>query len=224
MVMMASLLAVPAAAGAAAKIDYAQPGSAFLILAPGYWGGLPLHDQSTDQLKMYDALTPLRGNVTQADLEANFISERFGAQGPGQTVEPTPQAGLTVTRDRYGVAHIYGKTRSATMFGVGWVAYEDRGLLMDLGRGPARVACSMPGINASACHLGARSPHRQPTTCPQQSSPSARPAGTPQVRRTFQDWVAGERPAPQAGKTDKWTEDALRRLRLHRLDLRQRRR
>ena len=118
MVMMAALLAVPAAAGAAAKIDYAQPGSAFQILAPGEWGGLPLNDQSTDQLKMYDALTPLRGNVTQADLEANFISERFGAQGPGQTVEPTPQAGLTVTRDRYGVAHIYGKTRSATMFGV----------------------------------------------------------------------------------------------------------
>ena len=66
MVMTAALLAVPAVAHAAAKIDYAQPGSAFQILAPGEWGGVPLNDHSTDQLKLYDALTPLRGNVTQA--------------------------------------------------------------------------------------------------------------------------------------------------------------
>lgn len=213
MVMMASLLAVPAAAGAAAKIDYAQPGSAFQILAPGEWGGLPLNDQSTDQLKMYDALTPLRGNVTQADLEANFISERFGAQGPGQTVEPTPQAGLTVTRDRYGVAHIYGKTRSATMFGVGWVAYEDRGLLMDLGRGPARVAMlDVPGINAFGLVTSVRSftPTKQADAFVHKQVVAFGKTGKDarQVRKDFQDWVAGVNAQRlKQGKTEKWTED-----------------
>ena len=39
------------------------------ILPPGNFGGLPTTQNSLDQLPLYDGLTPLRGNVTAADVE-----------------------------------------------------------------------------------------------------------------------------------------------------------
>ena len=45
--------------------------------------------------------------------------------------------------------HIYGNTRDDLSFGAGWVTARDRGLLLNLGRGPARVAVAdVPGIDA----------------------------------------------------------------------------
>ena len=39
------------------------------VLNPGNYGGLPTNDDSLDQLPLYDGLTPLRDNVTDADLD-----------------------------------------------------------------------------------------------------------------------------------------------------------
>mgnify|MGYP001018558937 CR=1 FL=1 len=140
------LVAAPATASAA-KTDFA--GSAFNVLVPGESGGIPADANSTDQAKLYDALTPLRGDVSMSDLAKYYKSERFGAQGSGQRVEPTGRSGLTITRDSFNVPHINGKTRADVFFGAGWVAIEDRGLLMNEGRGPSRVAMlDVPGINA----------------------------------------------------------------------------
>ena len=56
---------------------------------------------------------------------------------------------LRIIYDEYGVPHVYGKTRADLAFGAGWVTARDRGLLIQLGRGPARVAVAdVPGINA----------------------------------------------------------------------------
>ena len=55
-------LAVPAAAGAADTQRY--------ILPPGNFGGLPTTTNSLDQLPLYDGLTPLRGNITTADINS----------------------------------------------------------------------------------------------------------------------------------------------------------
>ena len=45
--------------------------------------------------------------------------------------------------------HITGETREDMAFGAGWVTARDRGLLIDLGRGPARAAVAdVPGIDA----------------------------------------------------------------------------
>lgn len=121
---------------------------AFYILPPGNYGGVPTTDNSLDQLPLYDALTPLRGNVTDADIEKLFIPEDFTPAGE-TTEEATGRAGTTILYDEFGIAHITGETRDDLSFGAGWVTARDRGLLVSLGRGPARVALAdVPGINA----------------------------------------------------------------------------
>ncbi|MFT4518798.1 MAG: hypothetical protein ACI9JM_001183 [Halioglobus sp.] len=121
---------------------------AYYILPPGNFGGLPTSENSLDQLPLYDGLTPLRGNVTDADIEELFLPENF--EPIGETVEEvTGRQGTTILYDEYGIAHISGETRADLAFGAGWVTARDRALLVSLGRGPARVAVAdVPGINA----------------------------------------------------------------------------
>jgi Penicillin amidase len=50
---------------------------------------------------------------------------------------------VTITRDRgFGVLHVYGKTRSGTMFGAGYAGAEDRLFLMDVLRHAGRAELS----------------------------------------------------------------------------------
>ncbi len=120
----------------------------YYILPPGNYGGLPTNDNSTDQLALYDALTPLRGDVTDADIDAYFLPQDFEPIGE-TTEEPTGRDGLTILYDEFGVPHIAGETRADVAFGAGWVAARDRGLLLDFGRGASRVALAdVPGIDA----------------------------------------------------------------------------
>jgi hypothetical protein len=118
------------------------------ILPPGNYGGLPTTQNSLDQLPLYDALTPLRGNVTDADIDRDFIPENFAPVGATHE-EPTGRPGTKILYDSYGVPHITGQTRADLAFGAGWVTARDRSLLLQLGRGPARAAVAdIPGINA----------------------------------------------------------------------------
>ena len=118
------------------------------ILPPGNFGGLPTTQNSLDQLPLYDGLTPLRGNVSAADVNRFYLPEDFKPIGTTRD-EPTGRAGLRIVYDSYGVPHIYGDTRDDLSFGSGWVTARDRGLLLNLGRGPARVAVAdVPGIDA----------------------------------------------------------------------------
>jgi acyl-homoserine lactone acylase PvdQ len=121
---------------------------AFYILPPGNYGGIPVNDDSLDQLPLYDALTPLRGDVTDDDLSSLFLPQDFAPIG-ATTEEPTGRPGTTIVYDEFGVAHITGETRDDLAFGAGWVTARDRALLLELGRGPARVAVAdVPGIDA----------------------------------------------------------------------------
>ncbi len=118
------------------------------ILPAGNYGGLPTNANSRDQLPLYDGLTPLRGNVTDADINSQFIPEDFKPVGATHE-EVTGHAGVTILYDSYGVAHVKGDTRADVAFGAGWVTARDRGLLLQLGRGPARAAVAdVPGIDA----------------------------------------------------------------------------
>ena len=113
---------------------------------------------------MYDALTPLAGNVTDADLLADFKSEKLGTPGsPGPTVvETTPRAGVTIVRDANDVPHIYGVTDDDVVWAAGWVLAEDRCLLLAFGRTPGRLAAlDAPGIDAFS--LVADAAQLQPT-------------------------------------------------------------
>jgi acyl-homoserine lactone acylase PvdQ len=148
--------AVTVATSAVAEPAGGQPGPpgaadgdrAYYVLPPGNYGGLPTTDESRDQIPLYDALTPLRGDVTDGDIEANFLPEDFAPVGATRE-EPTGRPGTTILYDEYGVAHISGRTREDLAFGAGWVTARDRGLLLQLGRGPARAAVAdVPGIDA----------------------------------------------------------------------------
>ncbi|HEU0025424.1 MAG TPA: penicillin acylase family protein [Thermoleophilaceae bacterium] len=135
-------MAAPAAA-VAAPGDVARQ-----ILPPGNYGGARFTVNSRDQLPLYDALTPLRGNITTADIDRYFLPENFEPIGP-TTEEQTGRPGLRLLYDQYGIPHVYGKTRADVAFGAGWTTARDRQLLVALGRYPARVAIAdVPGIDA----------------------------------------------------------------------------
>jgi len=131
-------------------VDPPQPPAedrAWYILPPGNYGGLPTNDNSLDQLPLYDGLTPLRGDVTDADIERLFLPQDF--QPIGETrEEPTGRPGTTIIYDEWGIPHITGETREDMAFGAGWVAMRDRSLLLNQAFGPARAAVAdVPGIN-----------------------------------------------------------------------------
>jgi acyl-homoserine lactone acylase PvdQ len=138
--VVAVLLALPTAATAADTSRF--------ILPPGNFGGLPVNGDSLDQLPLYDALTPLRGNVTNDDIRRLFLPQNFRPIGPVRE-EQTGRPGLRLVYDSYGIPHVYGRTRADVAFGAGWTTARDRELLVRLGRGPARVAVAdVPGIDA----------------------------------------------------------------------------
>src|SRR5450432_3974865 len=110
---------VLAAFGASATAAFAtEPedfsGSAYQILAPGD-GGFPPPERAPsstfDQGLLYDALTPLQGKVTAADLEKNYLSEKFGVTGPVIEEENLVPGALVIKRDKNDIPHIYGATR-----------------------------------------------------------------------------------------------------------------
>jgi acyl-homoserine lactone acylase PvdQ len=140
--------AIAAAPGAAQAADYSD--IARNVLAPGQAGSLPVTPNSIDQALLYDALTPLGFNVSAADVNRLYKPNVFGTRGQGPTrVEKTPNKNVRIVRDKWGVPHITGKRRSDVMYGAGFVAAEDRQLLLELARGPGRLAVlDAPGIDA----------------------------------------------------------------------------
>lgn len=111
----------------------------------------------TSQIALYDGLTPKRGDVTAADLAALYKPETLGLGGEKPTRVERPKDGVTIERDRWDVPHVYGKTRADTEFGAGWATAEDRGLDLQLLRGPARIsALDVPGYDAFSVALSAR--------------------------------------------------------------------
>jgi acyl-homoserine lactone acylase PvdQ len=140
-VLVCAVCAAPAAARA--------PDVSLNVLPAGEEGGLPTGPHSTDQARLYDSLTPLSGQqLTLGQVRSHYKPESFKPTGTS-TIEATPRAGLTIKRDAWGVAHIYGDTKRDAYWGVGWVAAKDRALLATLGRGAARAAAAdVPGLNA----------------------------------------------------------------------------
>jgi acyl-homoserine lactone acylase PvdQ len=83
---------------------------------------------------------------------ANMIRQCFKDASLGIKGKPVktqrPRAGVLIERDRWGVPHVTGKTAEDVAYGTGWVTAEDRGLLLELLRGPARAAAfDIPGLS-----------------------------------------------------------------------------
>ena len=129
-------------------IDRPTQDTARYVLPPGNYGGIPTGEHSLDQLPLYDGLTPLRSDVTEADLDEHYLPFDLAPIEP-TTVEDTGRPGLEIIYDAYGIPHITGETRADVAFGSGWVTARDRGLLLQLARGPSRAAVAdVPGIDA----------------------------------------------------------------------------
>jgi acyl-homoserine lactone acylase PvdQ len=140
---------------ASPRRDYAA--AAWTILPPGENGSLAFDRNTRDQVGLYDGLTPLRGSVTAAHVRRYFKPAPLGlgAQRPRRRERPRP--GVTILRDSFGVAHVTGRTERDVAFGAGWVAAADRGILLQLIRGPARLAAlDVPGLDPFALALSGR--------------------------------------------------------------------
>ncbi len=145
---MSLVLALGAQTAMASTGDFAQ--KARNIIPSGQFGSAPTPSGADTQAKMYDGLTPLFDNVTGADLNKYFKSERFGidTDGPG-TVETVPHPGVSIVRDRFDVPHVHATSYDAGVWAAGWIAAEDRGLLLAQARYNARVAAiDAPGLSA----------------------------------------------------------------------------
>ena len=143
------MLALPAAASAK---DYA--GTALNIIPSGQLQpGEPAAPKPNDaQATMYDGLTPLFDDVSTGDL--TDVLQVGGAEQPRDRRprhardDPRPPRDQ-ITRDIYGVPHVDAETYDDGVFAAGWIAAEDRGLLLQQARYNARVAAiDAPGLSA----------------------------------------------------------------------------
>ena len=105
---------------------------------------------ATRQAQMYNALTPLRDNITDAQLPTYFKSE---ALDPGNTIVRTEtipsRPGVEIRRDALDVPHIYGQTDDDVTFGAGYAIAEDRNLLLNQARFDSLTAAiDAPGLSA----------------------------------------------------------------------------
>lgn len=140
----------PASPAGAQGPDHDYAAYARNILPHGQYGSVPPPAGATTQASMYDALTPLFDKVTDKDLLTDFKSEGFGvgADGPGQ-VEQVPQAGVQIMRDKLHVPHVNAQSYDGGIWASGWIAAEDRGLLLEQARYNSRVAAvDAPGLDA----------------------------------------------------------------------------
>lgn len=152
---VAAIVTVPASVGqaaaqVAAPVDYCL-GQCADILPPGQngnatfaellshtvTGARPAH--SADQLGMYANLAGGYQALTTDTITQFFNDNSFGVAADDVERTYQPRADVTVVRDKKaGVPHIYGTTRSGTMFGAGYATAENRLFLMDVMRRAGR--------------------------------------------------------------------------------------
>ena len=157
--LVLGVVATSAVTGAVAAGDPAEHAAqAWNVLPPGQAGGVAFTKNSTDQIALYEGLTAVRDRVTDADLRRYFKRETLGlAPGERAVGVERPRKGVTITRDRWGVPHVKGKTAEDVAFGAGWATAADRQLIMELLRGPGRIAAlDVPGVNAFSLALSGR--------------------------------------------------------------------
>jgi len=161
-----AVAAFPAVAAAETELNVIphgqhEPGAA--------WASRPGMLPANAQALMYDRLTPLGRNVTDAVLKPSadgtgfYKSAKLLAADDSSLITDetvTAQAGgrtLTarIRRDAYGVPHIYSATDDGVIFGAGYVVAEDRNLLLDQARNNGIAgAIDLPGAPAIQLVLG----------------------------------------------------------------------
>jgi len=92
-------------------------------------GPLPAH--SDDQLAPYTNLIFDYPSLNEGNLDDYFHDGSFGVKPANVKKTYSPRSDVTIVRDELGTPHVYGSTRSGTMFGAGYAGAEDRLFFMD---------------------------------------------------------------------------------------------
>ncbi len=93
----------------------------------------------TNQQPLYVDIMPRASSLTAADLDVFYKPTDFGSMPGGVGTSETPRPGVQIFRDaKFGMAHIYGDTRSDVMFGAGYATAEERLFAMDALRHAAK--------------------------------------------------------------------------------------
>jgi hypothetical protein len=96
-------------------------------------------DTYTSQQPLYVDIMPRASALTPADLDKYYKDTAFGSMPGGIGTQYSPRPGVQIFRDaQFGMAHIYGETRSDVMFGVGYATAEERLFAMDVLRHAAK--------------------------------------------------------------------------------------
>ena len=91
------VIALVAASAGASATEREHAAVTRTILPPGQNGSVQFDRNTTDQAKLYDALTPLQGNVTDRDLRRFFKPAPLVLAGKPARTE-RPRAGVTIRR------------------------------------------------------------------------------------------------------------------------------
>ncbi|HEV2088783.1 MAG TPA: penicillin acylase family protein, partial [Cryptosporangiaceae bacterium] len=96
-----------------------------------------------NQLEMYDGFNRLDpAKITEADVNRHYKSAGIEVALEDVARVERPKAGVTITWDRFGVAHVKGVTDADVAWGAGYAGTRDRMFLQDVLRhaGAARIA------------------------------------------------------------------------------------
>src|SRR3954451_11634101 len=144
-VLLAVLTACAAAFGAAEPYQQGDYKGFWNILPPGENGfdnaaqlaafqangTYPPH--ANDQLAMYGDLVHVAPNLKASAIGKYFKDGSFGVKPDDIERTYSPRSDVTILRDKgFGTGHVYGDTRSGTMFGAGYIAAEDRLFFIDV--------------------------------------------------------------------------------------------
>ncbi len=154
-VLLALLPSAPRTSSAAGRYrGFGDTGGFLNILPAGQQGNLNAVDTLNaalgpppahfiDQQAMYANLVHAVPGLTEAQLGAFFKDASFGVAPNDIGPVYSPVSGVTVIRDKsFGVPHIFGQTRYATMFAQGYTGAEDRLFFMDALRHAGRARLS----------------------------------------------------------------------------------
>ena len=204
------------------------------ILPPGNYGGAADHRRLARPAPALRRRSRRCAATSPRPTSTGSSCRRTSSRSARRTRSETGRPGLRLVYDAYGIPHVYGKTRADVAFGAGWMTARDRGLLIQLGRGPARVAVAdVPGIDA----FGAR--HQRAVVRPQPEAEALVDRAVRAARRDLrrrraarssrdaQAYADGINAYCEANGIDAAAGDRQRRDRrdrVHRLDLRRRRR
>ena len=171
-----------------------QSGFDNLLQAAQFKAGGTYPPHSNDQLGMYSSLAT-SVPITEAQIPQFYKDATFGVPAGDVASTETPEPGVTIERDsQFGVPHIYGDTRAALMFGIGYATAEDRLFFVDVLRhsGQGDLAQFAGGANVAMDEdVWANEPYTQQDLANQVNWAAANSPDGPQILSDATNYVDG---------------------------------